>query len=169
VARGIADQAIRDTLVQQMQAGRPADVSLITRMNVVDSTNLVWLKGVVAQRGWPGRTMVGPEASGFGFLIAQHAVQDTAFQAIVLGLMEEGITRNDVDGQHLALLADRVAVGRGQLQQYGTQARLENRRLTFSPIFDSVNVDVRRARLGLMPLAEYARHLDSIYGGQGRP
>lgn len=169
VTRGVADQSIRDTVVQLMQSGKPADAALLHRMNTVDSLNLAWLKRVVARRGWPGRSMVGVEASHYAFLLVQHAVQDTAFQASVLDLMEKGVTGGEVDGLDVALLADRVAVQRGQPQRYGTQARMENRKIMFQPILDSVNVDARRARLGLVPLAVYARQLDSLYGGQGRP
>jgi hypothetical protein len=169
VRRGVADQAIRDTVVQLMQARKPADAALIARMNMVDSTNLEWLKATVAEFGWPGHSMVGREASHYTFLIAQHAVQDTAFQATVLGLMEHGIGKNEVDGQDLALLADRVAIQRGELQRFGTQARMENRRTMFLPILDSAGVNDRRASIGLPTLEVYARFLDSLYNGQGRP
>jgi hypothetical protein len=169
VARGVADQAIRDTVIQAMQAGSPADPLLIARMNAVDSANLGWLKTTVAARGWPGRSLVGSEASHYAFLIAQHAVQDTLFQARVLGLMEQGIPQQEVDGQDFALLSDRMAVQRGLPQQFGTQARLDNRRIIFHPILDSANVDERRRKIGLVPLAAYARQLDSLYDGTHRP
>ena len=161
--RGAADQAIRDTAVRLMQAGQQVDSALILRMNAVDSGNTAWLKALVGRRGWPGRSMVGADAAHAAFLVVQHAVRDTGFQASALNLMEPGVASGDVDGKDVALLADRLDVQRGRPQRFGTQARLENGRIIFHPIVDSVRVDKRRAALGLPPLAEYASQLESAY------
>ena len=163
------DQAIRDTLVARMQAGQPLDSSFAARMGAIDSANTTWLKAVVARRGWPGRSMVGVEASNAAFLIVQHAVHDSAFQARALSLMERGVATGDVRGADVAMLADRVAVHRGQPQRYGTQAKLLDGRLVLDPIADSAHVDERRAALGMPPLAEYVRVLDSMYTAHPPP
>lgn len=163
------DQAIRDTLVLRLQAGQPVDSSLSARMGAIDSANTTWLKAVVARRGWPGRSAVGPEASNAAFLIVQHAVQDSAFQAQALSLMERGVAKGEVRGADVAMLADRVAVHRGQPQRYGTQAKLLEGRLVLDPIADSAHVDERRAALGMPPLREYVRLLDSMYTAHAAP
>lgn len=163
------DQAIRDTLVARMQAGQPLDSSFAARMGAIDSANTTWLKAVVARRGWPGRSMVGVEASNAAFLIVQHAVHDSAFQARALSLMERGVATGEVRGADVAMLADRVAVHRGQPQRYGTQAKLLDGRLVLDPIADSAHVDERRAALGMPPLAEYVRVLDSMYTAHPPP
>lgn len=163
------DQAIRDTFVLQLQAGRAVDSSLAARMAAIDSANTTWLKAVVARRGWPGRSAVGPEASNAAFLIVQHAVQDSAFQAQALSLMERGVAKGEVRGADVAMLADRVAVHRGQPQRYGTQAKLLEGRLVLDPIADSAHVDERRAALGMPPLREYVRLLDSMYTAHPAP
>jgi hypothetical protein len=163
ITHGEIDQAIRDTVVKIIQAGATVDSMLIVRMNAVDSGNIAWLKAVVAGKGWPGKSLVGVSAAHYAFLIVQHAVQDTAFMASALRLMEQEVEKGEVLGMDVAMLADRVAVHRGQLQRYGTQARIENGRIIMEPIADSAHVDERRAALGLPPLAEYARQLDSMY------
>ena len=163
------DQAIRDTFVLQLQAGRAVDSSLAARMAAIDSANTTWLKAVVARRGWPGRSEVGPEASNAAFLIVQHAVHDSAFQAQALSLMERGVANGEVRGADVAMLADRVAVHRGQPQRYGTQAKLLEGRLVLDPIADSAHVDERRAALGMPPLREYVRVLDSMYTAHPAP
>ena len=163
------DQAIRDTLVLRLQAGQPVDSSLSARMGAIDSANTTWLKAVVARRGWPGRSAVGPEASNAAFLIVQHAVQDSAFQAQALSLMQRGVAKGEVRGADVAMLADRVAVHRGQPQRYGTQAKLLEGRLVLDPIADSAHVDERRAALGMPPLREYVRLLDSMYTAHPAP
>ena len=163
------DQAIRDTMVDRMQAGQPLDSSFAARMMAIDSANTTWLKAVVARHGWPGRSAVGPEASKAAFLIVQHAVHDSAFQAQALALMERGVATGEVAGADVAMLADRVAVHRGRPQRYGTQAKLIDGRMVLDPIEDSAHVDQRRAALGMPPLREYVRVLDSVYAPHPRP
>jgi hypothetical protein len=162
LVRGEADQAVRDSMVRRLQTGQPVDSAFAQRMLALDSANTAWLCHVVHERGWPGRSLVGPEAAEAAFLIVQHA-PDTAFQAEVLALIERGAAQGEVPGANVALLADRVAVHRGQPQRYGTQAKLVAGRVLFEPIADSAHVDARRRRLGLMPLRAYARLLDSVY------
>jgi hypothetical protein len=163
------DQAIRDTFVLRLQAGQPVDSAVAARMAAIDSANTTWLKAVVARRGWPGRSAVGTEASSAAFLIVQHAVHDSAFQAQALSLMERGVATGEVRGADVAMLADRVAVHRGQPQRYGTQARLLDGRMVLDPIADSAHVDERRAALGMPPLREYVRLLDSMYTAHPAP
>lgn len=163
------DQAIRDTFVLRLQAGQPVDSSLAARMATIDSANTTWLKAVVARRGWPGRSEVGREASSGAFLIVQHAVHDSAFQAQALSLMERGVATGEVSGADVAMLADRVAVHRGQPQRYGTQAKLLDGRMVLDPIADSAHVDERRAALGMPPLRDYVRVLDSVYTAHPPP
>jgi len=162
------DQAIRDTMVERLQAGQTIDSAFAARMMGIDSANTTWLKGVVARHGWPGRSAVGPEASSAAFLIVQHAVHDSAFQAKALALMEKGVATGEVAGADVAMLADRVAVHRGKPQRYGTQAKLLDGRMVLDPIEDSAHVDQRRAALGMPPLREYVRVLDSLYTAQPR-
>ena len=169
IEHGKADQGIRDTLVKRLQAGHPPDSALVAQMHLVDSTDTAWLKRSLARSGWPTVAAVGREGAEAAFLIVQHADADTAFQAYALPLLRQAAARHQAPGEWVALLADRLAVARGQPQEYGTQAKIENDRVTFRPIADSAHVDQRRAKLGLMPLAEYKRLLDSMYTTQSRP
>lgn len=162
------DQAMRDTMVRRLQAGQPLDSAFAQRMIATDSVNTAWLRHVVRARGWPGRSLVGADAGEAAFLIVQHS-PDTAFQAEALALMRRGVARGEVAGTNVPLLADRVAVQRGRPQRYGTQARLVAGRVVFAAIADSAHVDVRRRRLGLMPLRAYARLLDSMYTAAPTP
>ena len=84
----------------------------------------------------------------------------------VLPFLEAAHRRGQAQGQHVALLTDRLARARGEPQIYGTQAALRDGRMTADPIRDSSGVDARRAAMGLQPLAEYLRVLDSVYVGR---
>ena len=158
VSRGRQDQAVRDVFL----VGHHQDSTDIKRMTDVDADNTSFLKRVVAERGWPGRSMVGSDGATAAFLIVQHSA-DTSFQASMLPLIEKAYAARDAEGQQVALLTDRVAVHRGQKQVYGTQASIVNGRFALDPIADSANVDARRAKVGMPPVAAYMRILDSLY------
>jgi hypothetical protein len=162
------DQAVRERLTAATRAGRSPDTALIRELTAVDSANTHWLRDVVARHGWPDHDAIGRDGASAAFLLVQHADDDTTFQSAVLVALEDAFRRGQAEGQNLALLADRVALKRGQPQRYGTQARVENGRLVLEPLADSANVDVRRAEMGLPPLGDYLRVLDSIYIGPPR-
>lgn len=163
LARLAVDQAIRDTVSQVLQAAGRFDTSLLRRMWEVDTPNSNWLKGVIAERGWPGRSLVGDEGAQAAFLIVQHATHDTAFMASALVLMERAVPDSEARGADVAMLADRLAVQRGQKQRYGTQAKIMDGKVILDPIDDSAHVDQRRAALGMPPLARYVAVLESVY------
>ncbi|HYD51825.1 MAG TPA: DUF6624 domain-containing protein [Gemmatimonadaceae bacterium] len=157
------DQGAREALVAAMSAGQAPDSLAIDRVRTVDVANTAWLKEVVARHGWPGRRLVERDGAAAAFLLVQHADHDTAWQAQVLPLLERAHEISDMEGQHVALLTDRVAVARDRPQVYGTQSVVRDGRIVLRPIADSAGVDARRAHLGLPPLAVYLRMLDSVY------
>ena len=169
VAQGVADQAIRDTLIRLMQSGSMADTSLISRQNLGDARRASWLSAQVAEHGWPKEGVVGAEAADAAFLIVQHAVHDTVFQARMLVQLSEAARVKEASPQNVALLTDRLMIRRGQRQLYGTQASLRDGRIMLDPISDSTNVDARRAQIGLPPLSEYLRKLESVYAPKPTP
>lgn len=83
-------------------------------------------------------------------------------------ILQGAFDAGETTGQHLTLLTDRVEVAAGKPQTYGSQAVVEDNRVYFRPIRDSVMVDQRRLHLGLMPLGEYKQMLDSFYTTAGK-
>jgi hypothetical protein len=161
--RGHRDQAVRDSVFGK---GTDLDSAAVRWMQQVDMENTTWLKELVAREGWPTTAKVGAEASKSAFLILQHAVHDPGFQRMMLDTISTAYQAGEVDGQSYALLYDRVTVQSGGKQRYGTQMQIRNERIVFDPIEDSSKVDSLRASVGLPPLAEYRRVLDSVYFGK---
>lgn len=157
------DQAVRDRFIADMQKGNPPDHALVAELTAIDSTNTAWLRDMVQRHGWPDRDVVGVDAARAAFLLVQHADQDTAFQALMLDSLRASFDRGQAEGSHVALLTDRILVARGELQRFGTQTQMRDGRFVFHPILDSANVDARRRAMGLPPLAEYLKVLDSVY------
>lgn len=146
------------------QAGGTFDSLDIARLTAVDTSNTAWLKRVVARQGWPTRAQVGSDGVHAALVLVQHADLDSAFQSRVLPLIQQSSAMGDLPGADVAMLTDRVAVSHGRPQLYGTQARLVNGRWVAAPIADSSSVDLRRAKVGLPPLRDYFRVLDSLAG-----
>jgi hypothetical protein len=141
--RELLDLAAKD---QRMRASDDAD-----KIHALDHDNLVRMKEVVAKYGWPGKKVVGSDGANAAWSLVQHADADVAFQKDCLEKMEPLVKTGDVAGKEYAYLYDRVAVGEGKKQRYGTQMDGDD----FAPIEDPKNVDARRKEMGLSTLAEY--------------
>jgi hypothetical protein len=113
----------------------------------IDERHTRVMKSVVARHGWPGDKLVGIMGAQAVWLLVQHANPDRAFQKQCLPLLEAAVKKKEAEAQHLAYLTDRVCVGEGVPQIYGTQLEY--------PIDDQEHVDERRASVGLSSLAEY--------------
>jgi hypothetical protein len=156
--RGRTDQAVREGF----GVGGVIDSAQGVTMARTDSANTAWLKAYVTRWGWPTAAQVGREAVEAAFLIVQHAVHDTAFMRAMLPAIEHARRRGDLKGEAVAMLTDRIEVKAGHPQIYGTQLSLQGGRWVLDPIADSAGVDARRKSMGLPPLAEYLRFVDSM-------
>ena len=156
------DQKVRESA---LEAGTPDMASLggvwrVLQTGVqfwrVDGPNTERLKEIVAERGWPTRTEVGADGRRAVFFLVQHADGDLAFQKTALAPMREAYEAGDATGGQIALLTDRILKAEGQNQLYGSQLNTEpGKPAMLWPIEDEANVDARRAKLGMTPLAEY--------------
>jgi hypothetical protein len=127
----------------------------------VDERNTARMRQIVAEIGWPTISKVGPQASQMAWLLVQHADRDRDFQRACLVLMRTQ-PAEEVDAQNIAYLEDRVRVGEGRPQLYGTQFHAnEQGELEPFPIEDQEQVDARRAEVGLGTLAEYAEQMQA--------
>jgi hypothetical protein len=154
------DQAIRQQyIVAQKEFGfqsKQVD-SLGEIMILKDSVNLAKTTEILDTYGWVGADKVGGQANQTLFLVIQHA--DLKTQQKYLPLMREAVKNNNASSNALALLEDRVALGEGKRQIYGSQIGRDNaiQKYYILPLDDPDNVDKRRAEVGLGPLADYVK------------
>jgi hypothetical protein len=131
-------------------------------INKADSLNLIKIKAVLDKNGWVGADKVGNEASNAIFLVIQHS--DLPTQQKYLPMMREAVKNKKASGSSLALLEDRVALGEGRKQIYGSQLKGDgNGGYYLSPLEDPDNVDKRREEVGLPPIAEYIQHWNLVW------
>lgn len=157
------DQSVRFAYIEAQNKygfkSRPVD-SLSKVVMHIDSVNLKKVKAILDQYGWVGPKVVGGQASQALFLVIQHS--DLASQQKYLPLMREAVKRGDAMGSALALLEDRVALGEGRKQTYGSQIGRDEKSGKFYvlPLEDPDHVDERREKVGLGKLADYVKRWD---------
>lgn len=151
------DQRIRTFPADGVFARR---VGVEERMDArrVDVANTDRLRAIVAQFGWPGRTVVGEQGAEHAWLSAQHADHQLDSQRLFLQELEKAVAAGDAPQRHAAYLTDRVAMNEGRPQIYGTQiGDVEDGEGIPWPIRDPERLDERRASIGLEPFAGVRR------------
>lgn len=130
-----------------------------------DAARTERLKQIIEEYGWPTFDLVGRDGANAAWLIAQHSDLDPQFQESALELIKEAAANGQASPGNVAYLTDRVAVGKGEPQTYGTQITCKGPKAKpATPIRNRANVDVRRKRAGLDPLADYFAEMDKLCG-----
>ena len=160
------DQNIRKEYIKaQKDYGNQSKIvdSLGKVMMHKDSINLGKVTEILDKYGWVGVDKVGGQANQTLFLVIQHS--DLKTQQKYLPMMREAVKNNNASSSALALLEDRVALGEGKKQIYGSQIGYDNNTNTeyVLPLEDPDNVDKRRATVGLGPLADYVKRWNIIW------
>lgn len=160
------NEELRAELLRRVAADQEARRAVDTEaMKAADGENLPWLRQVVADVGWPGKSLVAEDGAHAAWLLAQHADRDPAFQRRCLDLLTAAVERGEATAVEQAYLTDRVLLAEGKPQEYGTQAIARDGRFQPRKLRDPDRVDERRASVGLGSLAEYL----AIMAGQHAP
>jgi hypothetical protein len=181
----LADQLLARTLGEQMVrhgfswgrgvlAGKspelsPAALTIVRSrlgwaMAAYDTANTEWLKGVVAEHGWPKVSEVGELAAKRAWLLVQHADHDPVFQLEALRLMEPLVAQREVSPNDFAYLTDRVMLKLTGKQRYGTQFQCVDGQHTPQAVEDEAAVDRLRAAAGMETQAANTARMRETYG-----
>jgi len=173
---GTTDQEYRAILQNQFiksppKPGTPPSqemLDLVRKQQQADAANIKRLEEIIHQHGWPGKSLVGEDASTSAFLIIQHA--ELKVQQKYLPMLKRAASEGEAKPDEVAMLEDRVLMREGKKQLYGTQLHAgpeTNGKLVLYPIEDEPNVDKRRASVGLGPIAEYVKQFNVVYHSPG--
>jgi len=168
----VFNESLRQELLRLSEADQRVRTDALHATNFhgileVDARHLQRMKEIVAQHGWPGKSLVGEDGSHAAWLLVQHATQDPEFMNECRGLMERAMKRGEASPKDYAYLVDRVRLQRGKGQLYGTQWIQDSRgRLILQPLKDPEEVDERRREMGMEPLAEYEAELRKFYNAK---
>ena len=149
------DDALRAELLRRVEKDQAVRTAPdLDGMREVDAENLPWLKAVVAERGWPGSSLVGVDGAHAMWLMVQHATEDLAFMRQCLDLLTAAVAAGEASVTDQAFLTDRVLLHEGGQQVYGTQMTRRGGKWIADNLRDPDTVDERRAAVGMGPLAE---------------
>jgi len=123
-----------------------------------DSSNLVIVEEILGKYGWLSSEQIGSTANSTLFLVIQHSDQET--QEKYLPIMRQVVKDGKARSQSLALLEDRIGLGKGELQVYGSQigTDLETGEMYVLPLIEPEKVNERRTEAGLGPIEDYISH-----------
>ena len=123
-----------------------------------DSVNLLKVLALLDKNGWLGPDVVGQQGNNTVFLVIQHA--GLKVQQKYLPVMRDAVKKGNAFPDQLALLEDRVAIGEGRKQLYGSQIGMDKGSKTYyiEPIEDPDNLDKRRKNVGLQTMQQYVDH-----------
>ena len=153
-----ADQQYRS---QHPLIGSKEDKENMDRQSVLDYKNLQKVEAIFARYGYPGKTLVGEKYMSAAFLVIQH--NDLEAQEKYLPLLTRAAEKGELKSSSLAILIDRIKVGKGEKQVYGSQLRETGEGVKIMPVEDEPGVNIRRAEVGLPPLETYLKHWNINY------
>ena len=109
------NEELRAELLRRVAADQEARHALdAAAMAAADGENLPWLRQVITDVGWPGKSLVGEDGAHAAWLLAQHADSDPAFQRRCLDLLTGAVERGEATIVQQAYLTDRVSAARRQ-------------------------------------------------------
>ena len=126
-----------------------------------DSTNLVRVKQLLKQYGYPGKTLVGTPTNEAAWYVIQHSPAIDEY----LPLIKKAAGKGELPFYLYAQMLDRQLMREGREQRYGTQAmgyslvnaqtgRREPQPLFVWPIADAARVNERRQQAGFSETVE---------------
>ena len=89
-------------------------------MQAIHEKNAFRMREIIAQYGWPTRTLVGVDGEEAAWLAVQHAIGEPNLLRGAVSLLEEAVAAGEAPGWQLAYLSDRIAFFEGRPQRYGT-------------------------------------------------
>jgi hypothetical protein len=152
----IEDQRLQYIFMENKNGRKSEEIDSLNKViRETDSLNLIRVKKILDTRGWIGEDIIGNFGNLALFLVIQHSTLET--QEKYLPMMREAVKRGNASPSNLALLEDRVALGEGKKQIYGSQIGSDEvtGEAIILPLEDPDNVDKRRAEVGLEKLQDY--------------
>ena len=146
--------AMRDSLmdIYGAESKEAAVYQEIFRKN--HSSNIRKIRAILDDHGWPDTHVIGDHGNRSICNVLQHADQKT--RELYLPMMRQAVLDKKLEPRYLVRAEDRLATDRGELQIYGGQMKYypETKSFNIWPVFDPINIDKRRAEIGLGPIAE---------------
>ena len=152
------DQAVRAPFLQ----GRQPTEAEMRAMRERDEADTKRLGEILDKYGFPGVRVVGISATRAFVTMLVHS-PSLELQKRALPHVERAARRREIPPDDFALLADDVLSHEGKPQLYGTNFKFVGGKVALDTTQDPARLDERRRRLGLAPIAVYAKQLAELY------
>lgn len=112
----------------------------------------------ILANGWPDTAAIGANGNRTICNVLQHSSYEVRVK--YLPLMKQAVIDQKLNPQLLVRAEDRIATDLGEPQIYGGQMKYypETKSFNVWPVLDPVNIDKRRAEIGLGPIAGYLKN-----------
>jgi hypothetical protein len=131
-----------------------------TEVAAVDRRHRPEIDRIHEQYGWLKASVAGKDTAHMFWLLVQH--QDAELQRL-LPEMERAVGEREASRADYALLYDRVMVGEGKLQRWGSQTKCVDGKAVLDPVEDPANLDDRRRTLFMQPVEQYLRLMTDMF------
>ena len=124
------------------------------------------LREIVAEHGWPGRSLAGEDRADAAWLVLQHtnsrvatirSAEGDEFCRSCVALLRAAVACGEAHPRHLAAIADSLRLGDDEPPEFASlpgQYEVDGHgRAVFRWDVDVTEIDQRRAAIGLPPLA----------------
>jgi hypothetical protein len=120
--------------------------------------NIIKIKEILQNYGWPEQKRIGNRGNRTICNVLQHA--DPKTREHYIPMMRQAVLDKKLEASFLVRAEDRIATDKGQLQIYGGQMKYYRETKSFNvwPVFDPENIDKRRAKIGLGPIAAFLKN-----------
>ena len=115
------------------------------------------IRAILDKSGWPEKEIIGERGNRTICNVIQHSENDIRIK--YLPMMKQAVLDKKLNPQLLVRAEDRIATERGDPQIYGGQMKFypETKSFNVWPVLDPINIDKRRAAIGLGPIADFLK------------
>lgn len=128
----------------------------------IDAPNTKRLEEIFKKHGFPTVKLVGRDGFQAFLLLLQHSTFDRLREKS-LKPIGKAFKRGEITPLEYANFTDRLLLHQGKPQIYGSGFETKDGKLVMNKTKDIKNLDRRRKKIGLPPIAEYVKMLKEIY------
>lgn len=129
----------------------------ITKMiSIQDSKNIKVIEEFILKHEWQPIDIIGQKAFTAIFLTIQHA--ELCIQKKYYPQIKKLYKTKNISPERFALITDRIRIGEGKKQLYGTQIKTTISGYELFSVYDIKNIHTRRSKIGLQqPINDYLK------------
>jgi VWFA-related protein len=151
----------QERINEDIRENRKPD-ALIERMRESREKNAIRLCTILKSYGWPTKSLVGQDGVEAAFFVLRNS-SARQLNVDLIPVIVAAVRQGEISRPGFSSFIDRMRLGAGLKQLFGTQATISDGFLVLFPIEVEAEVDARRKQFELPPLADYLRFLQAEY------